>query len=83
MKTTDPGIIAPPRNCSCGQPGCLTLIEVVHFETHRRRVGAFSQFGEIKGPKRKLVLRPEYTFKRWIVQCVDCRYNEHQGALAL
>jgi hypothetical protein len=67
-----PGIIAPPTTCSCGRPSALVLLEVFN-EQGRVLQGAYSQFGSVKGrTRRRRILRPEYRFKRWIVECAAC-----------
>lgn len=78
MITKDPGIIKPPRTCSCGKPVVLTLIEVVHIDSNRIKRGPFSQFGDVTGTTKRLVLRPNYRFKRWVVECIECRYGDQQ-----
>ena len=76
MKNT---IIPPPDLCHCGSAGCITLLKVIHLPSNRELVGAFSQFGEVKGrTKQQLVLRDDYRYSRWIVNCADC----HERATA-
>lgn len=74
MKTA--GLHPPPKACQCGRPGTVTMLEVVHLPSSRVRRGAFSQFGQTI--RKKLVLRPAYGFKRWIVECSDCYGNTGQ-----
>ena len=76
--TRDPGIASPPSNCTCGKPAAITLLKVQHIRSGRMRVGPFSQFGEVQGSKRNLILQPEYRFVTWLAECVDCRYENNQ-----
>lgn len=75
---TDHGIQVPPRNCDCGKPGVVVQIEVIHLQSGRTRRGAFSEFGEQTSRNKTLILRPEFRFKRWIVECGVCFYDKDQ-----
>lgn len=75
MTARAPGIIKPPVDCSCGRVGTVMQLEAIHLPSNKIRRGSFSQFGDVTKSNR-WVLRPEYRFKHWIVECVECFYGD-------
>ena len=68
-KITDE-LAAPPKHCSCGKPGTVIQVDVVHIPTGKTRRGVFSEF-RVEGEKKR-VLQPAFRLKEWLVFCGDC-----------
>ena len=73
MSNRDAEVEPAPRKCHCGQPAAVVRIEVTDSEG-QRRLGAFSEFGQVIGRNNtaRRILRDGFHFSRWVALCMDC-----------